>query len=145
MLCLDPNEKIPDGLRTTGETTGLSPPRGSNTSKEHSTAIQRRVTKPRKKADSTYTKGRTRWVARYRNNIDREHSKTFDTEKQAKAWLQEQVRALHREEWIDPSPQAHRPADHGSLGCPGRAQDPRDLYRITINNLGPWPLQGVPA
>ena len=114
------------------------PPRGSNTSKEYSTAIQRRVTKPRKKADSTYTKGRTRWVARYRNNIDREHSKTFDTEKQAKAWLQEQVRALHREEWIDPSPQAHRPADHGSLGRPGRAQDhPRPL---PDHHQQPWPL-----
>lgn len=47
--------------------------------------------------------GKTRWVARYRDHTGKEHAKTFDTQKAAKAFLQEQQRALRRGEWLDPS------------------------------------------
>lgn len=53
---------------------------------------QKRVTKT----------GKTRWVARYRNNAGKEHSKSFETRREAKAYEEEQERALRRREWIDP-------------------------------------------
>lgn len=55
----------------------------------------------------TTTTGKTRWVARYRDQIGTEHSKTFPTQKQAKNYLQEQERALRRGEWINEK--RHRP------------------------------------
>lgn len=45
--------------------------------------------------------GKTRWVARYRDHAGKEHAKTFTTQKQAKAFLQEQQRAIRRGEWVD--------------------------------------------
>lgn len=45
--------------------------------------------------------GKTRWVARYRDHAGKEHAKTFTTQKQAKAFLQEQQRALRRGEWVN--------------------------------------------
>lgn len=45
--------------------------------------------------------GKTRWVARYRDHAGKEHAKTFATQKQARAFLQEQQRALRRGEWVD--------------------------------------------
>ena len=49
----------------------------------------------------TTSTGKTKWVARYRDHTGKEHAKTFPTQKQAKAHLQEQQRALRRGEWID--------------------------------------------
>lgn len=46
--------------------------------------------------------GQTRWVARYYGSDGRERSKTFDTQKAAKAWVAERHRELRRGEWIDP-------------------------------------------
>ena len=54
-------------------------------------SVQKRTTKA----------GKTRWVARYRDHGKREHSRSFDTQKAAKAWLTEQQRALQRGEWVD--------------------------------------------
>ena len=56
-------------------------------------SVQKRTTKS----------GKTRWVARYRDHGKREHSRSFDTQKAAKAWLTEQQRALQRGEWVDPA------------------------------------------
>ena len=56
-------------------------------------SVQKRTTKA----------GKTRWVARYRDHGKREHSRSFDTQKAAKAWLTEQQRALQRGEWVDPA------------------------------------------
>ncbi len=55
-------------------------------------AVQKRTTKA----------GKTRWVARYRDAAGKEHSRSFDTQREAKAYLQEQERALRRGEWVDP-------------------------------------------
>ncbi|AZA08747.1 tyrosine-type recombinase/integrase [Corynebacterium pseudopelargi] len=55
-------------------------------------AIQKRTTKA----------GKTRWVARYRDAAGKEHSRSFDTQREAKAHVQEQERALRRGEWVDP-------------------------------------------
>lgn len=49
----------------------------------------------------TTSTGKTKWVARYRDHTGKEHAKTFPTQKQAKAHLQEQERALRRGEWIN--------------------------------------------
>lgn len=45
--------------------------------------------------------GRVRWVARYRDKTGKEHSKSFPTQREAKAHVAEQQRALRRGEWID--------------------------------------------
>lgn len=47
--------------------------------------------------------GRTRWVGRYRDPAGREHSKTFDTQREAKAWVVEQQRDVRRGDWTDPA------------------------------------------
>lgn len=46
--------------------------------------------------------GKVQWVVRYRDPSGKEHSKTFYTEKEAKAFDTEQSRALRRNEWINP-------------------------------------------
>ena len=42
--------------------------------------------------------GRTRWAGRYRDPAGREHSKTFDTQREAKAWVAERERDVRRGE-----------------------------------------------
>lgn len=56
--------------------------------------------KPQKRTTKT---GAIRWVARYRDATGKEHSKSFDTQREAKAFLQEQERAVRRNEWIAPT------------------------------------------
>lgn len=46
--------------------------------------------------------GKTRWVARYRDPAGKEHSKTFDTRRDAVAWESEREREMRRGEWLDP-------------------------------------------
>lgn len=41
-------------------------------------------------------------MARYRDHSKREHSKSFTTQKEAKAWIAEQQRSIRRGEWVDP-------------------------------------------
>lgn len=53
-----------------------------------------------KKKTST---GKTRWIERYRDPAGKEHSKSFDTQREAKAWKEEQLRAIRRGEWLDPA------------------------------------------
>ena len=55
-------------------------------------SVQKRTTKT----------GRVSWIARYRDNTGKEHSKSFKTQREAKAYIQEQQRALRRGEWADP-------------------------------------------
>lgn len=56
-------------------------------------SVQKRTTK----------KGATRWVGRYRDPAGRERSKSFDTRREAKAWVDEQQRDMRRSVWIDPN------------------------------------------
>lgn len=56
--------------------------------------------KPQKRTTKT---GAIRWVARYTDPTGRERSRSFDTQREAKAFLQEQERAVRRNEWIAPT------------------------------------------
>lgn len=56
-------------------------------------AIQKRTT----------AKGKIRWVARYRDRTGKERSASFDTRKEAKAYVEEQETALRQGTWIDPA------------------------------------------
>lgn len=47
--------------------------------------------------------GKTRWVARYRDPGGKERSKTFDREKDGKAWLAQQLAAMEGGTWQDPA------------------------------------------
>ena len=47
--------------------------------------------------------GKTRWVARYRDPAGKEHSKTFDLHREAKAWLNDRERELRAGDWINPT------------------------------------------
>ena len=42
------------------------------------------------------------WQGRYRDASGKEHSKTFRTKREAKAWEDDQIRAVRRGEWLDP-------------------------------------------
>ena len=46
------------------------------------------------------------WQGRYRDASGKEHSKTFKTKREAKAWEDDQIRAVRRGEWIDPQTSA---------------------------------------
>ena len=56
-------------------------------------AIQKRTT----------AKGKIRWVARYRDLTGKEHSKSFDRERDAKDWIEDQRSSIRRGTWIDPA------------------------------------------
>ncbi|MFD4294179.1 tyrosine-type recombinase/integrase [Rhodococcus sp. NPDC058532] len=49
--------------------------------------------------------GQVRWVGRYRGPDSRERSKTFDTQREAKAWVAERLREMRHDDWIDPNAQ----------------------------------------
>ena len=42
------------------------------------------------------------WRARYRDELGRQHSRSFAKKSQGEAWVAEQLRAIKRGEWIDP-------------------------------------------
>ncbi|WP_426716487.1 tyrosine-type recombinase/integrase [Corynebacterium auriscanis] len=56
-------------------------------------SIQKRTTKA----------GKTVWIARYRDKTGKEHSRSFPTQREAKAYLADQQSALRRSEWVDPA------------------------------------------
>ncbi|OFT90695.1 hypothetical protein HMPREF3098_02785 [Corynebacterium sp. HMSC28B08] len=56
-------------------------------------AVQKRTTKV----------GKTVWIARYRDKTSEEHSRSFPTQREAKAYLADQQSALRRSEWVDPA------------------------------------------
>lgn len=56
--------------------------------------------KPQKRTTKT---GAVRWVARYTDPTGKERSKSFNTQREAKAFIQEQERAIRRSEWIAPT------------------------------------------
>lgn len=66
----------------------------SKTTRKHYTmAVQRR----------TSSTGKIYWVARYRDKLGKEHSKTFPTKRAASLYLSEQKTHLARNKWIDPA------------------------------------------
>lgn len=88
---------------------------------------------------------KTTWIARYRDNAGREHSKSFPTRREAAAFEEEQRRALRRQEWVDPS--------HSTLTVRELMQRWMDslvirqstqrIYAFSRENLGP--LADAPA
>lgn len=56
-------------------------------------AIQKRVTKS----------GAVRWVGRYRDQAGKERSQSFDTRREAKAFVEEQESAMRHGTWVDPA------------------------------------------
>lgn len=89
--------------------------------------------------------GKTRWVARYRDHAGKEHAKTFTTQKLAKAFLQEQQRALRRGEWVNPVDARMTVTElfEAWVNSAQRRPSTVDKYRATAKNLGP--LGSYPA
>lgn len=81
--------------------------------------------------------GKTRWVGRYRDPAGKERSKTFDTRREAAAWVAEREREMRRGEWIntDDAPTVKRlVSEYVKLATkPGTKRDREQL----LNNLGP--------
>lgn len=46
--------------------------------------------------------GKVRWDARYRDHHGKEHQKSFAREKDAKQWVQDELRKIRKGEWVDP-------------------------------------------
>lgn len=86
----------------------------------------------------TTSTGKTRWIGRYRTPAGRERSKTFDTRRQATAWVEERRREIRRHEHIDPADQDTTVAewvDHWARRA--TRERTRELYLSTAAELGP--------
>ena len=88
---------------------------------------------------------KTTWIARYRDNAGKEHSKSFPTRREAAAFEEEQRRALRRQEWVDPahSTMTVRELMQGWLDSLIIRQSSYRIYAFSMANLGP--LADAPA
>lgn len=89
--------------------------------------------------------GKTRWVGRYRDPGGKEHSKTFDTRREATAWVAERQRDVRRGQWVDP---AHDDMTVHELvqawiGASVLRPSTVTKYKSTLANLEP--MQHLPA
>ncbi|QNQ90757.1 tyrosine-type recombinase/integrase [Corynebacterium poyangense] len=91
--------------------------------------------------------GKARWVARYRSPSGKEHSKTFDTRREATAWLAERERELRRGEWIDPNERNITLLELvEEIGSTFTRESTRNSYDFLARNLGPladMPLRAI--
>lgn len=87
--------------------------------------------------------GSTRWVGRYRDHQGKEHSKSFDTQREAKAWEAEQQRAMRRGEWLSPEQEKTTLSDLAREWLK-EAEKPNTVANrdALCQNLGP--LAGIP-
>lgn len=99
----------------------------------------------RPKKGSAQDKGqKPRWLGRYRDHAGKEHAKNFATEKEAKAWVAEQERALRRNEWIDPVDAATTLGQVAQSWMDEATREETISARKTlIRNLGP--LEDMPV
>ncbi|MFW8622477.1 tyrosine-type recombinase/integrase [Corynebacterium glutamicum] len=99
----------------------------------------------RPKKGSAQDKGqKPRWLGRYRDHAGKEHAKNFSTEKEAKAWVAEQERALRRNEWIDPVDAATTLGQVAQSWMDEATREETISARKTlIRNLGP--LEDMPV
>lgn len=100
-------------------------------------AVQKKFTK----------NGQLRWVGRYRDYAKRERSKSFDTQREAKAWVAEKERALRRGEWIDPASEkttlGELVEEYKRLASrPGTRRDRKVLYD-NLGSLRDMPISAV--
>lgn len=100
--------------------------------------------KPQKRTTKT---GAVRWVARYTDPTGKERSKSFDTRREAKVFLQEQERDIRRGNWVDPKDQqvtvADLVEDYISLATkPGTKRD-REILRDNLGPLADMPVRAV--
>lgn len=81
---------------------------------------------------------KTTWIARYRDNAGKEHSKSFPTRREAAAFEEEQRRALRRHEWVDPahSTMTVRELMQRWIGSLVIRQTSHSKYSHTLANLG---------
>lgn len=87
--------------------------------------------------------GKVRWVGRYRAADGREISRTFDTQKAAKAWTAERHRELRRGEWIDPKDQEVTVGElWKSWQAAAQTDGTRKIRELIGRNLGR--LEGAP-
>ena len=88
---------------------------------------------------------KTIWVARYRDNAGKEHSKSFPTRREAAAFEEEQRRALRRHEWVDPahSTMTVRELMQRWMDSLVIRQSTQRIYAFSRENLGP--LADAPA
>ncbi|QGU07163.1 hypothetical protein COCCU_06095 [Corynebacterium occultum] len=101
-------------------------------------AVQRRP-----KKGSPQDKGQKPiWIVRYRDPSGKEHSKSFPTEKAAKAYDAQQVEAIARGTWLDPSlgKTTGREIYEGWMHSAPRRQSTMDLYHYTLNKHLPRSL-----
>ncbi|MGX1598637.1 tyrosine-type recombinase/integrase [Dietzia maris] len=87
--------------------------------------------------------GKVRWVGRYYGPDGSERSRTFETKREAKAWVDEREREKRRGEWIAPEAQQITLGDLVQTHV-DRTTNPRTRAsrQFAANNLGP--LDGTP-
>lgn len=88
--------------------------------------------------------GKIRWVGRYRDPAGKEHSKTFDTKREATAWVDERKREMRRGEWLSPEDQSTTLGElvrewHAAATRPNSIANRKAL----LDNLGP--LRDMPV
>lgn len=96
-------------------------------------------------------RGGMRWRARYRGVDGRKHSKTFVRKPDAQRWLDQQVAALGRGEWVDPNHGRTEFADWASkvmgsrvhLAETTRNRDETYLRTMVLPHLGSLPLSSI--
>lgn len=108
---------------------------------QHWLPIRKTTTMPQKRIRGK----KTTWIARYRDNAGKEHSKSFPTRREAAAFEEEQRRALRRQEWVDPahSTMTVRELMQGWMDSLVIRKTSHSKYKHTLANLGP--LADAPA
>lgn len=98
--------------------------------------------KPQKKLTKA---GTVRWVARYTDPTGKERSKSFSTQREAKAFTQEQERAVRRSEWIAPSTTtvADLVQSHIDQATNDSTRNGRKFLLANLGELGSMPIQAV--
>ncbi|MDY7341348.1 site-specific integrase [Corynebacterium amycolatum] len=93
--------------------------------------------------------GKTRWVARYRDPAGKEHSRTFETRREATLFLAEQEHAIHAGTWVNPTTAA---TTIGALAAgweqqarPGGTRNARRALRRNLGALEHMPADKLPT
>lgn len=82
--------------------------------------------------------GKTRWIGRYRAPSGKEFSRTFDTRREAQAWVISQESAIRKDEWVDPRGSQTTVAQVcQSYVDAATRPGTRDTREAMLKNLGP--------
>lgn len=88
--------------------------------------------------------GKLRWVGRFAPPGGKEISRSFDTRREAKAWEDEQSRAVRRGEWLDPADEKITVGEifQHWINRPLKKRT-KELYEYTLAEMDP--ISGLPA